>query len=160
MSASHRTHQRVIAKLRARRSPSESGSALIEFLVLALLLLIPIVYLILTLTAVHAGKYAASSAAQSAARVFVSAPDQASAHARAAGAVRIALDDQGFTELGAGEALEISCVPSCAHPEHHVTVRITIPVRVPGIPFLDAGPAVFTVQHEQSATSEQFRSPQ
>lgn len=140
-----------------RRLGKDSGSALVEFVALTVLLLIPIIYLILTLTQLHAGKYAAASAAHSAARVFVSAPDAASAHARAARAARIALDDQGFTEVRVGEALEISCAPDCSNRVHDVAVRITIPVRVPGIPFLGAGPAILTAQDEQFASSEKFR---
>lgn len=142
---------------RSGADSSEAGSALVEFLALSLLLLIPIIYLILTLTQLHAGKFAASSAAHSAARAFVSAPDTQAAYARAAGAVRVALDDQGFSDLTVADALQIACQPDCSQREHEVVVTVTIPVRVPAIPFLERGPAVLTAQDQQIAASERFR---
>lgn len=139
-------------------SSSEDGSALVEFLALALLLLIPVVYLILTLTQLHAGQFAASSAAQSAMRVFIAAPDSDTAHERAAAAVRIALDDQGFTDVSIPQALSIECSNGCSNPSSRIHISVAIPVHVPGIPFLDTGPAVMTASDEQHASLEQFRS--
>lgn len=137
---------------------SDEGSALVEFLALALLLLIPIIYLVLTLTELHAGKFAAASAAQSAARVFAGSPDVKTAHQRAAAATRIALDDQGFSEVPVTQALTIHCDAVCLESDGYVHVTVQIPISVPGIPFLDHGPAVMTVEHSQVAANERFRS--
>lgn len=138
----------------------DEGSALVEFLALAILLLVPIVYLILTLTQLHAGKFAAASAVQSAARVFIAAPDVATAHEHAAVATRVALDDQGFTEHAVSEVLNVECLEECLSPNSGVRISVSIPVQVPGIPFLAEGPTVFTATDEQFATVEQFRGEQ
>lgn len=135
----------------------DEGSALVEFLALAILLLIPIVYLILTLTQLHAGKFAAASAVQSAARVFIAAPDESSAHEHAATATRIALDDQGFTDVAVSDVLNIECSGECLSAGTRVHVSVSIPVHVPGIPFLAEGPTIFTAADQQLATVEQFR---
>lgn len=136
----------------------DSGSALVEFLAVALLLLIPVIYLILTLTELHAGKYAATSAVHSAARAFVTADDVETAYQHATAATRIALDDQGFHDIAVSESLTIECAATgCFAPESHVHVVIEIPIRVPGIPFLGTGPRVLTAHAEQVAAVESFR---
>lgn len=139
-------------------TPNDSGSALVEFLGLTLLLFIPIVYLILTLTQLHAGKFAATSAAQSAARAFVTAENADTAHQNAIAATRIALDDQGFTDVAVSEALTVDCAAAgCFSPDSHVLIAINVPIRVPGIPFLGDGPQILTAQAEQIATTEKYR---
>ena len=53
------------------RDPGEEGSAVVEFVALAVLLLIPIIYLILTVGRLQAASYAVSTAAREAARAYV-----------------------------------------------------------------------------------------
>jgi len=137
----------------------DGGSALVEFLGLAVVLLIPVVYLILTLTQLHAGKFAAASAAQSAARAFVTSQDVESAHQRASLSTRIALDDQGFSDIAVADVLAVRCEKqACLTPDSNIWVAVEIPIRVPGIPFIGNGPKIMTASAAQAATVERFRA--
>ncbi|MCA1943576.1 MAG: pilus assembly protein, partial [Yonghaparkia sp.] len=55
----------------------DRGSASLEFLVAGLLMLVPLVYLILTLGTIQSAALATEGAARQAARVFVQAPSTA-----------------------------------------------------------------------------------
>jgi Flp pilus assembly protein TadG len=68
----------------------DSGTAIIEFVWLAIILLVPLLYVVLAAFDTQRAAYAASAAARSAGRAFVTAPDQASGYARAREAVRLA----------------------------------------------------------------------
>jgi len=80
----------------ARRARSERGSAVVEFVFLTVLLLVPLFYLVMTVSRVQAGAYAASAAAREAGRAFVTAEDDGAAFRRAELAAGIAFEDQGF----------------------------------------------------------------
>ncbi len=137
----------------------DGGSALVEFLGWAVVLLIPIVYLILTLTQLHAGKFAAASAAQGAARAFVTSQDVESAYQRASLSTRIALDDQGFNDIAVADVLAVRCErQACLTPDSHIWVAVEIPIRVPGIPLIGNGPKIMTASAAQAATVEKFRA--
>jgi Flp pilus assembly protein TadG len=92
----------------SRRVRDESGTALVEFVWLAILLIVPLLYIVLAAFDTQRAAYAASSAARSAGRAFVTAPDQASGYARAEAAVRLAYRDQGIESQ---PAVRISCRP-------------------------------------------------
>ena len=62
----------VIGRLRPdRRHSGEQGSAVVEFVTLGVLLLVPLIYLVLTVARIQAGAYAVSMAAREAGRAFV-----------------------------------------------------------------------------------------
>ena len=79
----------------SRRDRGESGTALVEFVWLAILLIVPLLYIVLAAFDTQRAAYAASSAARSAGRAFVTAPDQASGYARAEAAVRLPTATRG-----------------------------------------------------------------
>ena len=66
-------------------SPSydDEGTAIVEFVWLSVLLLIPLVYVVLGVFEVQRTALAASTAARSAGRAFLTAPTEASARGRA-----------------------------------------------------------------------------
>ena len=121
--------RRVLA-LKAR---GERGSALVEFVFLAVLLMVPLFYLVMTLSRIQAGAYAASTAAREAGRAFVTASEPAAAEQRAAAAARIAFEDQGF---GVGQThLAMSCDGTpCLRPDGRVEMSTTVTVPLPLIP--------------------------
>lgn len=107
----------------------EEGTALIEFVWLALLLLIPVVYILMAVFDVQRAAYGVSAASRSAARAFILAPDVASAYERANRAATVALGDQDVT----GASVEITCTPTaadCLKPGSSVriVVRMTQPL--------------------------------
>lgn len=114
-----------------RRGPTgEEGSAVLEFVFLAVLLMIPVVYLVLTVGSLQGGAYAVVGAADQAAKVFAAHQDEAGARAAAEQAVALAIADQGFD---AGEAtLEISCGSGgCLSAGSTVTATVTLRVPLP-----------------------------
>jgi hypothetical protein len=114
---------------------SEVGSALVELTWLGLLMLIPLVYVVITIVTVQRSAYGATEAARAAGRAFVLAPDVATASNRAYEAAKVAMADQGVTLRG--DELVVRCSPapqSCLQPGSTVRVEIHLDVRLPFVP--------------------------
>ena len=120
-------------------SRSDTGTALIEFIWLGLLLLVPLVYLMVAVSGVQRAAYGASAASRAAGRAFVLAPDVSAARERAERAARTALADQGI-EVG-GADVAIDCTPSCLSPGSTVHVTVTVRERLPLAPDVLGGAA-------------------
>jgi Na+-transporting methylmalonyl-CoA/oxaloacetate decarboxylase gamma subunit len=120
----------------ASASPSqtgERGNAVVEFLGVALVLLLPLLYLVLTVGRVQAATFAVEGAAREAARAFVTAPSSAEARSRAGAAVALALDDQGFRDPA--EALTLACSTTpCLEPGGEVAAHVRLDVPLPLVP--------------------------
>jgi hypothetical protein len=117
-----------------RPRDDDAGSAAIEFVMLGLLLLVPLVYLVLVLARVQAASFAADGAAQAAARAMARADDEMTGRARALAAVRLGLADQGFDDDPAAAA-QVACSASpCLTPQGRVSVLVTVRVVLPGLP--------------------------
>lgn len=118
-----------------RRRRDEAGTALVEFVWLGILLLVPLLYIVLAVFDTQRAAYAASGAARSATRAFVTAPDQVTAHARARAAATLAFRDQGIE--GDGFELTLSCRPdptACLTPGSVVVAEIQSSVALPLMP--------------------------
>ncbi len=74
----------------------DAGSALLEFLTLGVLLLVPVVYLVLCLGRLQAAGFAVEGASREAARVLAAAPDEDRAAREVDAVVAMALRDQGL----------------------------------------------------------------
>lgn len=125
--------RRWVATRMARRTCA--GSALVEVTWLGLLLLIPLVYVVITLVTVQRSAFGATEASRSAGRAYILAPDVPTAEQRAYQAAALAMSDQGV-ELDPRD-LAIVCRPtpqSCLQPGSSVEVRIAIQVRLPLVP--------------------------
>lgn len=132
-----RSRRPVVRRLDLR---GDEGSAVVEFLGVALVLLVPLIYLVLTLGRLQAAAFAADGAAREAVRAVTSSggadPSWATdlpAGARAVAAVGIALADQGITADAAG-ALDLSCAVDCAAPGTGVAATIHVDVELPLVP--------------------------
>lgn len=113
------------------RCEDETGNALVEFVAVGVLLLVPCVYLILFLGQVQAATFAADSVAREAARVLATEPDESDARARAHAAADLILSDHGL-EAAAAESISITCSESpCRTPDGTVDVRVDLHVRAP-----------------------------
>ncbi|MDO4244081.1 MAG: peptidase T4 [Actinomyces sp.] len=110
-----------------RRGAGEEGNAPVEFIGWTLILVVPVLYLIVTLAQVQAASFAVASAADAAARVLeIEKGDLALTHARAA--VGLALSDQGV-EADPAKALSITCSDSaCTTALLRVQVALDLPV--------------------------------
>jgi hypothetical protein len=105
----------------------DRGSAALEFTTAGVLLLVPLVYLVLALSAIQGAALGTEGAARQAARVYVRADDDATGRREARSAVDVALADHGVAPDGI--ALDISCTPdpTRCHAPHslvHVSVRV------------------------------------
>jgi hypothetical protein len=126
------------ADLRARLV-DEYGKAIVEFVYLAVLLMVPLVYVLLAVFRVQGATYAVASASREAGRVFVTSPNGDLAARRAFVAASIVMADSGL-ELRPRD-LELRCSsPRCLTPGESVNVSIGYDVALPLVPsFLTRG---------------------
>lgn len=118
----------------SKRLQSDRGSALIEFSYLAVLLMVPLVYVLLAVFEVQRASFGVTEAARQAGRAYATADDAASGRARAAAAARLAMRDQGLTCTGC-----LASVRGVLEPGARVTVTVQHVVQLPLLgPFLEA----------------------
>ena len=117
----------------------EPGSVVIEVVWLAVLLLVPLVYVVLAVFEVQRGAFAATAAARAAGRAYVLAPTPAEGEMRARAASRVALSDQGVAQ--GRSAMTLVCRPSCLAPGSVVHVRVGHQVPLPLLPTMLGGQA-------------------
>lgn len=149
-----------MSRLAALRQHGDRGSAVVEFVTLGVLLLVPVVYLVVTLGRVQAGAFAVEGAAREAARAYSSAPDEETGATRARAGVLLALRDQGFEDVDPAEALTVLCeAEPCLQPEARVTTTVEVEVVLPGVPaFVDAVvPTRVPVRAQAVAVVDRFR---
>lgn len=108
------------------RGRDDEGSAVIELVWVAILLLVPLLWIVLSVFEVQSGAYGVTTAARAAGRAYALAPDDAEGERAAEAAARQALVDQGLpadTPLD----IEITCAPydDCHSGRSVVTVRVT-----------------------------------
>ena len=119
----------------ARAVAADDGSASLEFVSAGVLLLVPLVYLVLAMASVQGGALAVEGAARQAARVYVQAPSEAEARARAESAVRFALADYGLAVEEATTRIRCSPDPGrCLTRRGIVTVSVEVRVPLPLVP--------------------------
>ena len=154
---------------RARREP-EHGGAIVEFLGVTVLLLVPIVYGVVAIAQVQSASYAAQGASRAAASGAASAAVDAwddgaadlqalaAAQDRAQAVVDLALEDFGLE--GAG-GVHLRCEPSCGVPDGQVVAEVEIAVPLPGIPgfVADALPLEVTVDASGRASLDVWEAP-
>lgn len=137
----------------------EIGSALIELTWLGILLLVPVLWIVLSVFEVQKGAFATSGAARAAGRAYALAPDDVTGRSRAEAAARQALADQGVE--GQPLRLTVSCRPqprSCHDAGSVVTVVIQSRVDLPFLPdVLGGGAPSFALDASHTVPSGQFR---
>ncbi len=134
---------------------------MVEFIALSLLFLVPLTYVVVTLSRIQAGAFAAEGAAHEAARTAVvtgvASREQGASRevAMAAGASRaeatvlLVADDFGFDSDAA--SLAVTCEGLCLEPGGNVDADVTIVVALPGIPGLFGGAIPLSVDVVASA---------
>ena len=115
----------------ARRE--ESGSAVVEFIVLGVVLLIPLVYLVMFMARIQPGHRDRRGPREGRPRLrHRFSPSGAAAPARAQAAADLAFDDQGFAGRG---TIAVSCDGSpCLRPEGRISATARVIVPLPLIP--------------------------
>ena len=113
----------------------DRGSAVVELVWLGLLLLVPILWIVLSVFEVQRGAFAVSAAARSAGRAYALAPTDAEGERRARAVAEQALADQGLA--GAPLEVSVSCTPyprDCHRGTSVITVRVAARVDLPLLP--------------------------
>lgn len=111
---------------------ADAGTALVEFVFLALVLMVPLVYVVLTAAALQRAAFAETAAARDAARAYATAGSDAEGEQRAEEAVALALHDQGISWAPAGRV--VSCGSCDYQPGSTFTVDLRSVVRLPFVP--------------------------
>jgi len=109
------------AQAQAKR-PRDDGSVVLEFVVIAMGVLVPLLYIALAVMHATDAAMATSQAARSAARAFSAASSPAQGLQLARAAARLAFADHGLS-LPA-DALRLSCSNECLAPGSRVSVDI------------------------------------
>lgn len=148
--------------LRARlgQVEGERGSALVEFVFIALVVFVPLVYIVAGFSAVQRGVFAATAAAREAGRAMGTAPDAATGQEQARRAAELAVEDQSVdvadvrVEYAPGG---LDCDAAGTYtptltPGEEFSVCVTVTVRIPMLPeFVDANTATgqFVVERDR-----------
>lgn len=118
---------------RMQEQTNDSGNAIVEFLAVALLLLVPLIYLVLVLAKIQAATYAVQGAAKDAGRAYALSDSATQGADRASLALQVALQDQGLDPV-AGH-LEVICeAADCLTAGSTITAAASVPVKLPGVP--------------------------
>ena len=143
-----------------RRVCGDAGNAIVEFVYLAILLMVPLVYVLLTVFRVQAASYAVASAAREAGRVFATSADVEDAGSRAYTAASIVMRDSGLRLPP--EDLTITCsIRQCLVPGARVHVVVEHQVALPWLPRLlaERAPAVVQVSSRHLQVVDRYREP-
>lgn len=135
----------------------DDGSALVEVIWLGVLLLVPVLWIVLSVFEVQRGAFAVTSAARSAARAYALADTDVAGERAARNAIRQALDDQGGDDQAF--RFDVSCGGGDCHVAGAViTVRVWSAVDLPLLPaVLGGGAPTFQLDSAHTVPVGQFR---
>lgn len=137
----------------------ERGSALVELSWLGILLVLPMLWIVMSVFEVQRGAFGVSSAARSAARAYALAPDDATGLLRARAAARVALADEGLRDVRPEVA--VTCTPypgDCHQGTSVITVSVHSRVVLPLMPTaLGGNRPSFALDASQTVPIGQFQ---
>ena len=140
------------------RSRGEHGNAVVEVAWLGILLLVPIIWVVLSVFEVQRGAFAVSGAARAAGRAYALAPSDAVGQTRAQVAASQVLVDHGVGDQPLG--LVVTCAPAgdCHAPGAVITVDLRSRVDLPLLPdVLGGGAPSFALNASHTVPIGQFR---
>lgn len=142
---------RLSARRRSRLTAAdpEAGNAIIEFLFVAVLALVPLVYLILAVATVQHSRLAVTNAARDVGRVIAASQPGEQVDVRAEAALEIALRNEGLQPedvqlkfVAATESCGSASLAPDLGPGTEFTVCVIRQQRVPALPSMLAGKAI------------------
>jgi hypothetical protein len=110
----------------------DDGSAVVEFVWLGVLLMVPLVYVVMAALSVQRAAFAETAAAREAARAYATAGSDAAGEQRAEQAVALVMRDHGVRWVADGRV--ISCGQCDYRPGSTFTVDLRRTVRLPFVP--------------------------
>lgn len=126
--------RRARAAWDAVREGQDTGSAVVEFLAATVIMLVPLVYLVLTIARLEEATYLAMGTARDAARVYADGvEDPDAAWWRATSAVDFQMAEHGF---GEGDyTVQVDCWEGpCPQPGTDTWAAVSVEVALPWIP--------------------------
>ncbi|WP_235480239.1 hypothetical protein [Leifsonia sp. Leaf264] len=137
----------------AARLADESGSASLEFITVGLILLVPLVYVVLAVSAIQSASLAAEGVARQSARVYVQSATVDEGRAGVDRALAVGLADYGLAT--AVPSVGIACddpTNGCLSRGNSVTITVRLQVALPLVPDVLALRDVVSVPLEAQAT--------
>ncbi len=140
-----------------RRLRDDEGAAVVEFVVLVVLVIVPIAYAVIAAMSVQSAAYAVTQAARESARAFTQADSLTQARSAARLATRVALADQGVPWRG--DELRIDCDGGCLAPGASIRVSVSTRVKLPFLPesLSDSTLGAVPVSAEHLAVIDDYR---
>lgn len=111
---------------------SDRGSAVLEFIVIGVLVLVPMAYIVMSVMRVQAATMASTQAVREAARAYATADSVGQGQAAAITAAQVAFEDQGFALPES--ALQVRCLGACLEPGTSIQIDLGWRVDLPWIP--------------------------
>ena len=141
------------------RRRTESGSAIVEVVWLGILLLLPMVWIVLSVFEVQRGAFGVTAAARAAGRAYALAPDDATGAQQAKAAAAVAMADQGLDD--GPWRIHVTCghLADCHVGGAVITVRIETQVALPFVPDFLGGTATFALDAEHDVPIGQYQEP-
>jgi Flp pilus assembly protein TadG len=140
------------------RRRDQRGSALVEITWIGLLLMLPLLWIVLSIFQVQKGAFATSTAVRAAARAYALADNDVAGEQQARAVVHQALADQG---VESGAQIDFSCTPyphDCHSGTSVITVRIETAVDLPLLPdILGGGAPRFALHASETVPIGQFQ---
>lgn len=134
----------------------EQGSATIEFVIVVIGIVMPLLYITLAVAAVHGARSAASHGVREAARILMEADASGVGVARARQAVDLAFADHGLDVPGDALTLTCSSTP-CLMPGSSVNVGLNWSMPLPWMPQILHATAAWPIREEYSLRVDDFR---
>jgi Flp pilus assembly protein TadG len=129
----------------------EAGNAIVEFVFVAIVMLVPLIYLLVAVAAVQRSQTAVTNAARDAGRALVNGAAGDDPATRLAAAVRLALtaqhlpDDATVRVVAADDSCQGPQVAPRLEPGAQFAICVTRRQQVPGVPSVLAGRAITSV---------------
>lgn len=129
----------------------DGGNAIIEFIFVAVIMMVPLVYLIAAVAVVQRDTAAVAQAARNAGRAFATSETEVQARQRVAAAVHLALRDRGLPDdaqvrfVAAGAKCTDRRVTPRLAPGAVFTVCVTRRAHLPAVPSVLSGRGIKTV---------------
>jgi Flp pilus assembly protein TadG len=129
----------------------DAGSAIIEFVFVAVIVMVPLVYLVVAVAAVQRSQLGVAQAAREAGRAFATSSGPAEAQVRVAAAVRLALaaeglpDDAAVRYVAYGSDCGAGSITPRVAPGARFTVCVIRHSALPGVPSVLAGRGVTSI---------------
>ncbi|WP_224766419.1 hypothetical protein [Nocardioides campestrisoli] len=140
------------------RRRDETGSALVEMTWLGVLLLVPLVWIVVSVFEVQRGAFAVDAAARAAGRAYALAPDERTALARARAVAAQTLKDQGGDGMKAEVQVTCSNGPGrCLEGTSVITVVVVSGIELPAMPkVLTGGRTSFALESSHTLPIGQY----